>query len=235
MGYEVWGRTKVLSARSALGLPCFARLWVFLITITSYPKAPQVRAHRPHLLRQSNVVCGLFDFRNFGLFLFGFTGSGKTWLAASIVNELTDRGLRCKYTSMLKIVTDLNNLKNESRDHYLSQLWKVDLLVLDDFGMEAENNTSTNILNLIVSNCRELRVPIIVVTPYLEDQLTKDNSSNKRVHALKHLKERCLTVTLPLPGSRCAASYKQKAETEAIIKKGLPAPGKQQPLPFGDR
>lgn len=170
-----------------------------------------------------------------GLFLFGFTGSGKTWLAASIVNELTDRGLRCKYTSMLKIVTDLNNLKNESRDHYLSQLWKVDLLVLDDFGMEAENNTSTNILNLIVSNCRELRVPIIVVTPYLEDQLTKDNSSNKRVHALKHLKERCLTVTLPLPGSRCAASYKQKTETEAIIKKGLPAPGKQQRLPFGDR
>ena len=73
------------------------------------------------------------------------------------------------------------------------------------------------------------------MTPYPEDQLTKDNSSNKRVHALKHLKERCLTVTLPLPGSRCAASYKQKTETEAIIKKGLPAPGKQQRLPFGDR
>ena len=173
--------------------------------------------------------------RGTGLFLFGYSGSGKTWLAASIANELTDRGLRCKYTSLLKIVTDLNNMRSENRDRYLSQLWQVDLLVLDDFGMEAENNTSTNLLNLIVSNCRERRVPILVVTPYPEDQLTKDNSTNKRVHALKHLKERCLTVTLPLPGSRCAANYKQKRENEAIIKKGLPAPGKQQSLPFGDK
>ena len=126
-------------------------------------------------------------------------------------------------------------MRSENRDRYLSQLWQVDLLVLDDFGMEAENNTSTNLLNLIVSNCRERRVPILVVTPYPEDQLTKDNSTNKRVHALKHLKERCLTVTLPLPGSRCAANYKQKRENEAIIKKGLPAPDKQQSLPFGDQ
>ena len=170
-----------------------------------------------------------------GLFLFGYTGCGKTWLAASIVNELTDRGLRCKYTSLLKIVTDLNNTRVENRDHYLSQLWKVDLLVLDDFGMEAENTTSTNILNLIVSNCREKRVPVIVVTPYPEDQLTKDNSSNKRVHALKYLKERSLTINLPMPGSRRAASYRQKTESAAIIKKGLPAPGKQQSLPFGDK
>ena len=87
--------------------------------------------------------------RGTGLFLFGYSGSGKTWLAASIANELTDRGLRCKYTSLLKIVTDLNNMRSENKDRYLSQLWQVDLLVLDDFGMEAENNTSTNLLNLI--------------------------------------------------------------------------------------
>ena len=72
MGYEVWGHTKELSARFALGLPCFARLWAFLITITSYPKEPQVHAHSPHLLRQTDVVCGLFDFGSGGFFSLGF-------------------------------------------------------------------------------------------------------------------------------------------------------------------
>lgn len=65
MGYEVWGRTKVLSARFAVGFSYYN---------SPYPKAPQVRAHSPRLLRQSNVVCGLLDFRGFGFFLFCFGG-----------------------------------------------------------------------------------------------------------------------------------------------------------------
>ena len=56
-----------------------------------------------------------------GLFLYGASGSGKTFLAAAIVNELTDKGYRCRFTSMLTIMNTLSAIGYENRRDYLDQ------------------------------------------------------------------------------------------------------------------
>lgn len=167
-----------------------------------------------------------------GLLLYGPSGCGKTYLAAEIVNALTDRGYRCRYTSMLTIMNTLPTLSPDSRLPYLNELCSLDLLVLDDFGKEAETSNSSNILNLIVNTCHEKKIPMIISTPYQQDNLVDENAKSKRIYSIQQMLERCLPLVLPMPSSRRAEKMKERREAEAGLKKGMPCPPEQQKLPL---
>ena len=170
-----------------------------------------------------------------GLLLFGPAGCGKTYLAAEIVNALADLGYQCRYTSMLAIMNALNTLSPDSRTAFLEELCSLDLLVLDDFGRESETWRSNDILNLIVGACREKHIPLIVSTPLNQDDFVKENENSKRCYAIRQIRERCLPLVLPMPGSRRARNIKSKTQAEARLNKGLPCPAQQQVLPLEDK
>ena len=134
-----------------------------------------------------------FRKRGAGLLFFGSSGAGKSFAAAEIVNELTDKGYNCLFTSFLAILSDLRS--------YLNQIFEKDLVVFDDLGSEGDTNHNNELIMQIVNNCRRRNIPMIFTTPFTVDTLKK-SSSGPRLLALSRICQLCSPVTLYEPGSR---------------------------------
>ena len=153
-----------------------------------------------------------------GLFLYGGAGSGKSFVAAQIVNALTDQGYRCLFTAMGTVMIELQTLSFENRRNYLFQLCDKDLLVLDDFGSEMETAYSNQILTQIVNICHSKSIPIIVTTPYHQDVLTRESTNPKRLLSVTRLLQRSIPYTVMMPGERRSRMLQQKQMSEALLK-----------------
>lgn len=165
-----------------------------------------------------------------GLFIFGSPGAGKTYAAAEIVNELTDRGFDCMFTNMNNIMTELNTLGPEGKRNLFCQIFSKDLLVLDDLGSEVETNYSNQTFIQIVNTCLSKSIPVIVTTPYPEDALLKEGGNEKRIMALTRLLNRSINFTVTMPLARRNRNLQQKQKAEALLK----GAASQQPIPaFG--
>jgi len=152
-----------------------------------------------------------------GLFIYGGPGAGKSYAAAQIVNELTDRGFDCLFTSMNHIMTELNTLSLEGRRNLFYQLFSRDLLVLDDLGSEVESSYSNQVFIQIVNTCLSKCIPVIITTPYHEDVLTEEGNE-KRIMALTRLLKRNIGFTVQLPAERLRRNLQQKQKKETLVK-----------------
>ena len=116
-----------------------------------------------------------------GLLFFGPVGTGKTYLATCIANQLMEQERPCLVTNFSRIANQLWGLKEE-RNMFLDSLDKYDLLVIDDLG--AERRTSymdEQVYNLIDSRYLS-GLPMIVTTNMTADELkAPDNISLRRV------------------------------------------------------
>ena len=85
------------------------------------------------------------------LFITGSTGTGKSYLAISIGYEACQRGFKVMYASTNRLMGQLKISKakgNILQD--LKKLEKIDLLILDDFGMQPFDATSRmNLMDII--------------------------------------------------------------------------------------
>ena len=130
-----------------------------------------------------------------GLFLFGVSGTGKTYAAVQIVNALCDEGYRCLLISFLDIITNLLSLNRERRQEYIDEICSHDLLVFDDYGAEPSTYFSDMNVLEIISTCYQKRVPMIVTTSLPPESLNKEGNATRKL-ALSRLKERCYCLTL---------------------------------------
>ena len=75
-----------------------------------------------------------------GAFFYGKAGTGKTFLAALIAQEFVKAGKTALFEKVADLLTEFHEIyrgkSQESEKELLSKLYNVDLLVLDDFGME---------------------------------------------------------------------------------------------------
>ena len=162
-----------------------------------------------------------------GMFIYGSPGAGKSHAAAQIVNELTDRGYDCMFTSMNDIMTELNTLGLEGKRNLFYKIFSKDLLVLDDLGSEVETSYCNQIFIQIVNTCLSKLIPIVITTPYHEDELVKEGGNEKRVMAMTRLLKRNISFTVPMPSQRRSRNLQQKQKVEALVK----GAAGQQPLP----
>jgi len=146
-----------------------------------------------------------------GLFLFGSSGTGKTFTAAEIVNALCDEGYHCLVTSFLEIINRLLSLNRENRHDYIDEVCRHDLLVFEDYGTEPETYFSDMNVLEIVNTCYQKRIPLIITTPLPRDALSKAGNPT-RLLALARLKERCYCLTLTNT-RRKRSQAKERAET----------------------
>ncbi len=107
-------------------------------TLTSY--LPQNESQRQALIKANEYV-DAFDKKQ-GLLLQGSPGLGKSHLAASIVKEIIGKKNTGIFISLPRLMTELkatyNKQSNLKEIDILTALQKVDLLVLDDLGVEIE-------------------------------------------------------------------------------------------------
>jgi len=96
------------------------------------------------------------------LFVTGPTGTGKSYLATALGYKACQEGYRVVYASTGKLMSQLKiaKVKGTSINEF-KRLERADLLILDDFGMQAFENQTRGILMEIIEDRHQKRSTII--------------------------------------------------------------------------
>ena len=111
-------------------------------------------------------------------------GSGKSRLASTISNELTEKGIRNKYASASNILTEIQKTwddKNESEATILRNYIEPEVLIVDDLGARSGQQwIDERFFSLFDTRYAELKVTI-VTTNYNVDSLPFDERIRDRL------------------------------------------------------
>lgn len=118
-----------------------------------------------------------------GLYLYGPGGSGKTWAAAAVVNELLSRGKRCAFSSLPLLSRDMDYRRT------ISRLSACDLVAIDDIGAERGTDTAREGARVIIDAVYAKGTTLIVTSNLTPDELARADARVGR-----RVSERCLPV-----------------------------------------
>jgi DNA replication protein DnaC len=114
---------------------------------------------------------------NIASFIFsGKPGTGKNHLAAAICNELLLRGksvLIITVADIMSAMKDTFGNRETSEEQLLNDLSKVDLLVIDEIGMQTESRYEKVIINQIVDRRSSSKRPTGMLTNSNMDEMNK--------------------------------------------------------------
>jgi DNA replication protein DnaC len=99
----------------------------------------------------ANLISSDWVSKGFNLIITGPTGTGKTWLGCAFGNHACRKGYTVQFCRLPLLLEELHIAHGDGTyKRKLMQLAKVDLLILDDFGISIINSESRNDLLEIV-------------------------------------------------------------------------------------
>ncbi|MCS7204261.1 MAG: ATP-binding protein [Leptospiraceae bacterium] len=136
----------------------------------------------------------------YGLYLYGNTGTGKTFLACIILNELIRLyQVRVRYAKISRdIIGKIRDSFNPQSEYYgegrkiEEELANVEVLVIDDFGVQRETPWVNNVLYDLIDTRYEKNLLTILTSN--EPMEAWKEISNGRIYS--RLKEMCLEIQL---------------------------------------
>ena len=127
-----------------------------------------------------------------GLLFYGPVGTGKTFLAACIANELINQGRPCLVTNFARITNTLQGMF-DGKQRYLDGLNRLDLLVIDDLSAERDTSYMNEmIFNIIDSRYRSGKPLIITTNLSKEELVNQPNTDKQRIYS--RLVEMCFPI-----------------------------------------
>lgn len=140
---------------------------------------------------------------NIGLLLTGEVGQGKTFYACCIANELIKQNYTVAITTTPKILTKLTKFTEEN-DKLVQRLKQVQLLVIDDFGIERKTEYATEQIFTLIDDRLSLGLPTIITTNIDFSQWKAESITEQR------LKDRILEL--------CSVKLVVKTESKSLRK-----------------
>ena len=128
-----------------------------------------------------------------GLLLHGPVGTGKSYTAAVIANELMNRKHSAIMTSFVKLLQNMSGLSEDGE--YIDKINRAKLLIIDDLGTERETDTALEkVYNVIDSRYRSHK-PIILTTNLSMKEI-KEETDIRYVRIYDRIVEMCYPMKL---------------------------------------
>lgn len=124
-----------------------------------------------------------------GLLLYGPVGTGKSFLAACVVNALIDQGYPCLMTNFARLTNEIAGMW-EGKQEYLDGLGRFSLVAIDDLGVERDTEYMNENVTTIIDCLYRSNVPVIITSNYTPKQLTEATEIRKK-RVYDRLLERC--------------------------------------------
>ena len=113
------------------------------------------------------------------LFLFGDVGTGKTFMAAAVLNAAIDQGYKCYFTSFFREIEALKTARDKIE--YLQTLKDYDFVVFDDFGTERETDFNIEQIYQIINARYCAKRPSIITTNMDNSEFLTEQMNKKRI------------------------------------------------------
>lgn len=153
--------------------------------------------------------------KNIGLLLHGPVGTGKTFYAACIANELLEKEVSVKMTNFTRIINDMQSTF-DGRQEYLDSLNRNNLLIIDDLGVERESEyMQEQVYNIIDARYRAGRPLIVTTNISLEEIKNPKNVQRQRIY--DRVLELCHPVKVDGTSRRRRAVIDHYAERNRLL------------------
>lgn len=126
-----------------------------------------------------------------GVILSGAVGTGKTFYAACIANEV----IRAGYTAKIINLSSVINADFKDRAQYIAGLDDYDLLIIDDIGVERNTDAANEVVYAVINNRYCLCKPMIVTTNVRFSEM-KQCKDIARQRIYDRIIERCYPINL---------------------------------------
>ncbi len=150
-----------------------------------------------------------------GILLYGNSGTGKTFAACEVANELIEKGYKVFVSSFSRMANAMQATW-EGRQNYLNDLSRYHLLVIDDLGVERQTEYMQEIVYNIIDARYRSRLPLIVTTNLDISEIKNPRDiSNTRIY------DRLIEMCFPIEVKGCSRRRGKVRENYFEIKQFL--------------
>lgn len=151
---------------------------------------------------------------NYGLLLWGNSGTGKSFTAHCIANALIDKEIYVCLYSAVELVSRL--MDRDLREETIRTVWKAPVLIIDDMGAERDSPYAREQLGAMIENRAESEKPLIVTTNYTLAEMTscKDKTMQRIFDRLEAM---CVPVGVIGESRRREIGFQKKRDFRELL------------------